>query len=289
MDKENSIVMKEIPLAMPFKRHHPLLDSAKEFNINFIKTSTFSELIDFMTTFSKQRVNIKFTEQLDMDVVYLISNAEWKNRVAIRLTERDFFSIQKLKELGIQFFFDYSFGNITNFTQLESFLEYGVSDVYIWDDLCYNLPDVSAKVRAYGAQLRLVANRIPCSIMNDDIFYKQPIHRPQDYNFLKQYIDVFEFDCEGYNNEPGVSWGAFDVLCDAWFRKHDWYGDLKEINRDINFTFPCRQIMPGYIEYKSMCGRHCAQRVTNGCRKCKQYYQLALDLLDSGVQIKGNS
>ena len=100
----------------------------------------------------------------------------------------------QLQQNNIKFFFGKELP-ITSFTLLDEMFANGVSDIYIADDLCYNLAKVSKRCKEKGVQIRLILNRIPITslLAYDDV--RAPIFSPRHYEELNKYIDVAEFDC----------------------------------------------------------------------------------------------
>ena len=78
----------------------------------------------------------------------------------------------------------------------------------------------------------------------------------------------------------------FDVLYKAWFIKHDWYNDLREINKDIEIVYPVRTQLPNFISRKLNCGRLCSY--SNKCNKCEVVMDIAKQLYDEDLYYSFN-
>lgn len=74
-------------------------------------------------------------------------------------------------------------------------LKLNVSDIYIYDALCYQMPIVKDKCNKQNIQIRLVLNKIPTNQPNAGQDYRAPIFTPRDMDTLENFIDVAEFDC----------------------------------------------------------------------------------------------
>lgn len=99
----------------------------------------------------------------------------------------------KLQELGIKFYFSPDFP-IVNFRLLDYVIQLGVTDVYIMDDLCYNLEKVRAAADKANVRIRLILNRIPSMLLNKGENVRSPIFIPETVDELSKYIDTVEFD-----------------------------------------------------------------------------------------------
>ena len=288
-------------LATPFQLHCSYEDVINEWNINYDPykytkndklnqaTNTvqesqmlFDKLISFVQTYSDKRINIAITD-VRIPVNHLITLNKINPNIHIRLNLYQFSYIDKLKKENIKFFFDSDLP-VSTFILLDELIRLGVTDVYIADDLCYNLEKVSKRCKKDNIQIRLILNKIPVTTPTAYTDVRAPIFTPRHFEVLDQYIDVAEFDCFYNNESDAYNWKVFNVLYKSWFIKHDWYNDLREINKDLEIFYPVRQEMPNFIERKVNCGRKCVY--DDICYKCDTVVELANLLYDDGVYIK---
>lgn len=287
-------------LAAPFQLHCEYEDVIDEYNINYdpkkyVKTDKLNQaanvekdsqlLLDKLIAFVEQtprRINISIPNS-EIPISHLAIVNKMHDNIYVKLNIRQVHYIDELKEKGIKFFVDNS-APISNFCLLDEILKLGVTDIYIADDLCYCMEEVHDKCEELEVQIRLILNRIPSTtpFANQDIY--SPIFSPRDYEVLDQYIDVAEFDCYYSEENDAYNWSLFNVLYKSWFIRHDWFNDLREINKDLQIFYPVRTIMPLFMERKTNCGRACA--VSNSCHKCETVMELAEMLYDDGVYIK---
>lgn len=288
-------------LATPFQLHCDYEDVIDEWNINYdpykyTKTDKlnqtankkeesqmlFDKLITFVEQYPNKRINIAITDN-NIPVSHLVTLNKLHDNVYVKLNIYQQRYAIEFKNKGIKFFFDNTVP-VSTFILLDELIKMGVSDVYIADDLCYNLENVSNRCKKDNVQIRLILNRIPATTPNADTDIHSPIFTPRHFNVLNEYIDVAEFDCFYDSESDAYNWNIFNVLFKSWFIKHDWYNDLREINKDINFFYPVRQEMPLFIERKTNCGRKCAY--SDKCHKCEVVIELAELLYDDDVYIK---
>lgn len=272
-----------IPLAIPykFKGNEELNEIASEFNILFDDDrNTLDRIIYFMQQYEGKRFNICFKNGINMPIVKSIASVT--DKACFRLKPSDVQYIEELKENNVKYFFDKEM-LVTDYTNLDAYVRAGVTDVYIGDDLCYNLKDVSNYLEENNIKMRLVLNRIPATSMDRNINPKSPIYRPQDFDLLNIYFDMFEFDVGDYGNE---NWNKLNVLYKTWFKNQYWHGDLREINEDLQILFPNDMIIPEFTSYKVNCERRCNQRATSSCRKCEQFLNIAYQLVKKRAKFK---
>lgn len=266
-------------LAIPFKLNNEKInEKVSEFNIKFNKDSKLEKLIAFIQEYPDKRINVSFSEGVQVSILAAVTKVS--DKVYARLQPSDLIKVDELREKECKFFFDAPF-SANSFTQLEGFVNIGVSDLYISDDLCYNMKDVRGYCQEKNIGLRLVLNKIPATSVDAGFNLASPIYRPQDLDLLSQYYDMFEFAC----GEP-YDWTTFDVLYRVWFENQSWHGPLHEINKDIHFIFPNDSVVPDFTSYKMNCGRRCAQRANQPCRKCHQFLELGWSLRDNNIRFK---
>ena len=242
----------------------------------------FDKLISFVENYSNKRINIRIIGN-DIPLNHLVTLSRINKNIHVKLDLYQFSCVERLKEKDIKFYFDQHVP-ATTFIFLDELLNLGVSDVYIADDLCYNLENVSKRCKKDGVQIRLILNRIPATTPYAFSDVRAPIFTPRNFPELDQYIDVAEFDCFYEDESDAYNWNKFNVLYKAWFKKHDWFNDLREINSDLEIFYPVRQQMPNFIERKLNCGRQCVYN--DRCRKCDIVMEIAELLYEDDVYIK---
>jgi len=158
----------------------------------------FDKLISFVEEYSNKRINISIPDD-EIPINHFVTLNKIHNNIYVKLTRFQFRYAEKLKENNIKFFFDNTVP-VSTFILLDELIKLGVTDVYIADDLCYNLENVSKRCQKDNVQIRLILNRIPATTINPYEDVRAPIFSPRHFNVLDEYIDVAEFDCY-YNDE----------------------------------------------------------------------------------------
>lgn len=131
-----------------------------------------------------------------------------------------------------------------------------------------------------NVRLRLILNRIPSSSIQKGQDCTTPIYRPQDLEVLKQYFDIFEFDC----GEP-YDWHKFNVYWRAWFERGRWHGNIKEINPDLKIDLFNDQLLPNFTENKMTCRRRCFSEIDYRCNRCHRLYNIHKTFLENGLYL----
>lgn len=277
-------------ICIPFKYENEfngVNKTVKEFDINFIqitngidsKNSNMTTLLDFVRKNKDKNINISFPHEISMSALEL-ANEVHKN-IYVRLSVEQIGNVAELKKNNIKFFFDSAI-SAYNYSMLESLLSLGISQLYISDDLCYNMDEVIKITKAKKVKLRCILNRVPSTALDKGINEKSMIYRPEDLPLLEKYFSCFEFDC----GEP-YDWAKFDVLFRTFFRKGKWNGNLQELNPDVTFRFDDRFVIPEYTANKLNCERRCCSHYSNSCKKCEQFLNLQTMLIQKKIRLTG--
>ena len=162
---------------------------------------------------------------------------------------------------------------VTNFEQLNHLCECGVSDVYIGEEICFDLARVSRVCMRYKVETRTFPNVGQASIKSTPALKKFFI-RPEDVEVYEDYIDILEF------------WGPEDrqETLRGIYEKREWFGDLRDLILDFNLSFDSRCIMPGFAIARKNCERKCMKG--GACTICDRVLSISEKLKDQGLIIK---
>lgn len=250
--------------------------------ISIIYERQDAELIHFLQEHSQQRVIliIKDIDDFRQAEEWIKLNAihdkfpEWN--LAVCFNEVGSFrevseTLQLcMNNLKIPFFTGYL---ATNFDQLNYLCSLGVSDIYIGEDICFDLQRVKLICNKHNVKVRTFPNVGQCSVKAGPALKKFFI-RPEDVEEYSDVIDVLEF------------WGPLnrqETLLKI-YNKGVWYGDLKDLLLDFNLSFDSRRIIPGFARIRKSCGRKCMKG--EFCTICDKIYNISEKLADNNIIIK---
>lgn len=172
--------------------------------------------------------------------------------------------------IDIPYFLGYT---IVNFEQLHYILQFGVSDVYLAEGICFDLRRAKSLCKKHGVAIRAFAN-IAQSEVHDSAPLLKFFVRPEDVPALEQYIDVLEF------------WGGpdrQDVLLRIYSRGI-WFGDLHDLILDFNLSLDSRRVAPDFAPFRANCGRECLTGTP--CTFCASVLNVANRLEQEGLFIR---
>ena len=269
--------MRDLKLTIPFHLDYKLNDRVQGFNVVFdCKVNRLGKMLEFLELYSDARVDIYF---INWDVGIVSSILKAADNVYVNLSFEQLKYAEWLKEKGYKFFVNESFGAY-NYDSLDFLINLGVSDVFILDDLWYDLPRTSEICKAHNVNIRLILNKIPTTLPNQGVNPKAPIFEPQMFDYLNTYVDMFEFDL---GEKP--NWNYCDILYKYWFSGKQWFGQLHEINEDIRMDYPVSSSFPELALFKLTCGKRCVSHMDNRCDKCNQFLKIARLFRDKNIRI----
>ena len=243
------------------------------------------ELVDYLSNHSYQKTTLIIS-----DIHEFYESQEWIKLNAIKEKYPDFnFSVcfysmrpfeeftEELKECGnalvnIPFYTGYL---AVNFDELNYLCQQGVSEVYVGEDLGFDLKRVKRVANQYSIQVRVFPN-VAQSCIKSTPALKKFFIRPEDVAEYEDCIDTLEF------------WGTLnrqDILRKIYGRAR-WMGDLQDIILDFDIHFDSRRIVSEFGKMRKICGRKCMKG--DYCKTCEQVYALSKKMEEKGVIVKNN-
>lgn len=182
--------------------------------------------------------------------------------------------LELLQKFNIDFYLS-SIYAARNFRELDYLVSLGVTDVYIVDDLCYQLDKVKKFCQQHNVNSRLILNEIPSQRPDANSDPCAPYFIPEVIDELIKYIDVFEFNEED-------SWARLRSLYKIWFEQKQWRADLKYLYSQLELDIPNQTLIPNFIKYRMTCGYKCSYGSV--CKKCSQFLDIAHTLFEKKVE-----
>ena len=177
-----------------------------------------------------------------------------------------------IDNLTIPYYFGFV---IKDFDRLHYVCQQGVRDVFIAEELCFDLKRVKQVCKQYGVQIRTFPNVAQSNVKSGPALKKFFI-RPEDVEEYGEYIDTLEF------------WGPLDRQATLLriYKGGVWFGDLNELILDLNTSLDSRTIMPIFAEARKNCQRQCMKGGT--CSICERLQSIGAKLGEQGYIIKTN-
>lgn len=241
------------------KENKNAINQVEELLIQYNESKDFLECL---LQYPEKRIIIAFDNiPLNKEILKNIIKINQENKkiqIALRLSqnsEKDL--IDEILKNKINFFINYYAYNLDIFLGLA---EMGVSDIYITEDLGFNLENVKKIAIEKNIKIRAFPN-IAQSAWTRIEDYKKFFIRPDDVKFYSQYIDVLEIITVNEN-----------TVLDIYKGLKTWNGKLNEIIIGIQSDIDNRTIIPNFASFRYSCKKKCNE---NRCEICKHIFELS--------------
>lgn len=179
--------------------------------------------------------------------------------------------LASFKEKEIQFFFE---TRVRDWDTFYGLINLGVSDIYIVENLGFELDLLGPVAHASSVSIRAFANVCQSSWKYGDTL-KTFFIRPEDIPAYDEYVDVVEFF--GNTNEQEVMYKVYAL-------DGKWFGDLQEIIIGLDQKIDSRYVLPVFGAKRVRCGKRCMKG--GMCRICDRVLEAAETFEKENVYIK---
>lgn len=244
-------------------------DKADEFTIKYTRKN--DALIDFLEKFKTKRINLVIEEVSYSELKLLKTIRDSYPNLFLKIETYNSKTIEDIVECGVPFFF----GNrVNNWDEFLGLVDLGVTDIYIVEDLCFELDKVAEIAHKENIQLRVYPN-VAQSRWADTSEIKKFWIRPEDIIIYEPYIDV----CEFFGAEHQTS-----ILLKIYKEDKKWYGLLNEIIIGLKSNLDSRFIAPRFAEKRISCGKSCLKG--GKCQICERIVSLSNTLKDANLMVE---
>ena len=257
-----------------------LIKEAAEINIIYDKND--AELPAFIEAHPEQRINLILThpenafDAIEIKKFQAIAEKYPNAQLHLciysskRMSELDEDLIAKVKETNLPWFTGQI---VTTWDALMYLICLGVSDVYIGEDLGFEIPAVSKVCKEHMVAVRVFPNVAQSSINATPALMKFFI-RPEDLKVYEPYIDTIEF------------WGELTQQDTFYkiYQKGEWLGPLNQIIFSFNSDMESHRVMPIFGNLRVDCGKACLRG--KRCSICHSLYSISNHMKKHSLMIK---
>ena len=245
--------------------------------------STKDDIVDYVdSVFTQdQRVIISFPEY-DTDYIMkklfpvMMKFKRVHNNISVRFDDfmPDNEVLIAFKEKDIRYFFN-QYCNCWD--ALYGLTLLGSSDVYITEEMCFDLSAVSAFCRPRGIKVRIIPNvaqyggRGIADQIPDMVKF---FIRPEDTLLYEPFVDVFEL--WGESNKISVYYEIY--------KQEQWLGNINDLIIGFTDDVPNSGIMSHFAGVRLNCRKKCLQG--KKCDICKTMKEVAINLADHDLRIE---
>lgn len=221
-------------------------------------------------------IDIKDIKEVLSNLKSFIEMKEQHSNIAVRLPGG--FNVDlaaetaiKLEEVGIPFFFNF---RVDKWDTLMALVEVGVSDIYVVNELGFNLDEVSTLCKKNNVNIRVYPNVAQMSAKVTSINHlKSFFIRPEDMMYYEPFVDV----CEFFGPEDRQS-----VLYKIYQEEGKWLGDLKDLIIGLDLSINNRCIVPVFGSARISCRKKCYQ---GKCISCDKVLTIEKQLNEAKIEV----
>ena len=248
-----------------------IIDKVDEILIKYDKNKILELFTQFIPAHLNQRVIVQLIEENNIDTIVnnlkkIISiyneNKDIKFDIQLPFYNQKF--MEELKDTDLKYFFKAAANSWDKFTGLMS---QNVSDIYITDELAFELDKVAEIAHKNNIKVRIYPNvaQSRWDKLSDILKF---FIRPEDIEMYEPYVDV----CEFYGDKAQ----QIDTYYKIYQEDKKWFGDLQEIIIGLDSKIDSRYIIPRFAEKRIKCGKDCLKG--GKCEMCKRILDLSEQL-----------
>lgn len=248
-----------------------IIDKVDEILIRYDKNKILELFTQFIPAHLNQRVIVQLIEENNIDTIVnnlkkIISiyneNKDIKFDIQLPFYNQKF--MEELKDTNLKYFFKAAANSWDKFTSL---ISQNVSDIYITDELAFELDKVAEIAHKNNIKVRIYPNvaQSRWDKLSDILKF---FIRPEDIEIYEPYVDV----CEFYGDKAQ----QIDTYYKIYQEDKKWFGDLQEIIIGLDSKIDSRYIIPRFAEKRIKCGKDCLKG--GKCEMCKRILDLSEQL-----------
>lgn len=260
-----------------YRKTSTALSILDEINIKF-HPKNIDVVLEYIEGHPHQRINAKIQDENDIFKYHLLEKfEEFKEKhneldFAIILPKYDKNLADVCKQKKLKFFFDVV---VREWETFHTFIETGVSDVYLVEQMMFEIRDASTAAHMAGVQVRTFPN-IAQKRYEEVTSIKSFFIRPEDIEYYEGLVDVMEIYTIDEINQ--------DVVLEIYKDDKQWWGPLREIILGLDSDIDGRYIIPRFGERRVNCKRKCFKGMH--CDSCGVVESLSKNLQKAGLLVQ---
>lgn len=267
---------------VPYFNHFKYEDKVDEVIVPFNNSLGFFRALELKTSIHHSRIILQVEKDEDFYVYReeyfpLFSELQTNHpdlKIAFLFNKylEDYMDLyEELKKRRLNFFFA---SRIRDWDTFHGMIELGVSDIYIVENLGFELDLLGPVAHAAGVSIRVFGN-ICQNSWAPRSGLKSFFIRPEDVPFYEPYVDVIEFF--------GVQKHEQEVMYKVYAIDKKWFGNLAEIIIGLNMDLDSRCLVAAFAPSRISCGKKCLKG--KPCNICDRILELSQTLQDNEMMI----
>ena len=267
--------------AIPYNRFSPYLKEVGEIILKYRPGDT---LIDSLTDFLQEHINQRIVLDIaDLEEFFALHEEVELNQL-LQMKEIDNWVLrvpnipteEQVKKLSRFPYFVNSY--VDTFEQMQVLLRLGVTDIYVTNELAFDVKELHGYLAGKGVKLRIIPN-IAQSADEAAAAITKFFIRPEDIIEYDPYIDVFEI---GLENKKVSSYDI--VAYKAYAIDKIWFGNLAELILKLDEEVESPYLHPNFAKRRLSCHKKCL--TGHPCNICSAYQELSKTLKKAKIMVE---
>ena len=232
-------------------------------------------IVNFLEKYQEKTIIFDLKEECDIKLLkaFIDKYPNLKIRLTQNLIKTNAEFFEKIFELKMPFFFE---DHAYSWDTLYNLLYYSPTDIYITQELGFELDKIAKILHERGIQVRVFPNVAQAGGKNIDAI-KTFFIRPEDIQYYEPFVDV----CELYGHDRKAA-----TYLKIYKKDQKWFGQLGEIIIGYKGILDSRFIIPIFAQARVKCGKKCLKG--RKCHICERIEEAAETLKDNNLLIKHN-
>ena len=260
--------------AIPFSKNFKYSNQNIQWNINY--KPKIKQLNDFIAAYGTHRINLIITDfeyDRDCQIISALRKKFPDVEIIMCLPSYDKQIEKILNEQNLPHYYN---ERITDWDKFQGFLHLNVTDIFIGENLAFNVKILKLNAEKYKKSLRCF-----CNLCESSWEYTPSLKtffiRPEDLNLYENYIDTFEF----YTNAASVA--ALNIWYEIYTKDKKWTGKLDEIIMGYKGEEDNTFIVSNFGEKRLNCNKKCMQGIEPTCHICDRIIDLSKTLKERNI------
>lgn len=229
-------------------------------------------LQDFLEKYQNKSIVIDVTDSFDEIDAKLFKGLYEKYtnfRLIVDFNNKD--CLELIQNCQLPFFFS---NFVTTIDQLNGYIKYAPTDMYICEELGFSLDKVSKILHENNIKVRVFPN-ICQSSFSETPSIKTFFIRPEDISIYSTFVDIFEL----------ISDESRQQIIYKIYKQQKWFGSIKEVIPSFKDNLDSRFLLNTFGMIRSKCGKRCMYN-SNSCSICDRFIEFADTLKENKIIIR---
>ena len=243
-----------------------------KYNPKDIETEKFGELLDkFQNKIIILDINKDFSE-IDGKLLKYYNDKYNNLKVMFDFNNKE--CLEKVQKYKLPFFFS---NYVTSFDQLDGYIKYNPTDMYICEELGFSLERISNVLHENNIKVRVFPNICQSSFIETESI-KTFFIRPEDIDIYNQYVDVFEL----------ITDASRQAVIYKIYKQKKWIGNINEIIPSFKEPISNAYILNNFGKIRIKCNKRCNYTSPKKCNLCNEFIKIAEIMAEKDREFYGN-